>query len=357
MNDLKKNAPLYIQLRSYIWQQIQQQHWKNGDRLPTEKELAERFNVSRITIRNALQALVEDGFIYRIQGKGTFVAAERGRPAIADAASRDTPPCIAFLIPRLNNRITAQLLSSVEDVLSGSGFQLIFCKTHDSQQIEKQKIRELLRLGVKGFIIYPVEGESYNEEILQLTLSKFPVVVIDRYLRGIETNCVCSDNFGGAYSAIEHLIRSGHRKIAMVTSPYEGTTSLEDRLSGYERALEDHRLPVDRSLIFDCTDFSAIPSFLQDHPEVTAIFAGNTDVGVELVRSAERLGIGIPGQLAVVFYDEPEYPDLLKYPFTIIEQNQPEIGRNAARLLLSIMENPYQTRTKITVPTKLVVRA
>jgi len=144
----------------------------------------------------------------------------------------------------------ASLLNEIEAQVASKGASLIYARTHDSQEIEQNKLKELRQLGVKGIVIYPVDGESYNEEILRLHLADFPMVVIDRYLRGIETNCVYSDNLFGGYQATSHLLKLGHREIGFVSTISGGTTSIEDRLAGYEKASTeagvqmrtDHRL-------------------------------------------------------------------------------------------------------------------
>ncbi len=149
-------------------------------------------------------------------------------------------------MPRLDNRFTANVVSGIESELSKNGYHLLFCKTHDSRELEKQKLKEMISLGVDGIVVYPVSDESYNEDILKLSLDRFPLVVVDRYLRGIETNCVCSDNLQGVYKATNHLIELGHRNIAYINSVIQ-TTSLEDRLNGYHSArgfLYSYRLSI-----------------------------------------------------------------------------------------------------------------
>ncbi|WP_028550246.1 GntR family transcriptional regulator [Paenibacillus sp. UNC451MF] len=73
MSNAQKRVPMYIQLKNYIYTQIQTDVWKAGDKLPSENELAEQFDVSRITVKNAMADMVEQGLIYRIQGRGSFI--------------------------------------------------------------------------------------------------------------------------------------------------------------------------------------------------------------------------------------------------------------------------------------------
>ncbi|RED76895.1 GntR family transcriptional regulator [Cohnella phaseoli] len=369
-------VPLYTQIRKYIQDQIQQKLWLPGERIPSESELVNQFGVSRITVKNALSELIEEGLIFRVQGRGSFVSKDvSGEPSIylSPAKTNKKKPLIAFLMPRLDNLFTAQLLSGVEKEITKQGYRLLFCRTEDSLKMEKETLREVIQQDVKGIIIFPVEGETYNEEILRLTLSEFPLVVVDRYLRGIETNCVCSNNIEGAHEATSHLISLGHTRIGFVSTVYHGTTSIEDRLSGYEKALADHQIAIDRGLQLDHFDNKQmnhilnqgivdeaikleIKEFLQKNREMTALFAINSAVGLSIIETATEMGIRVPEDLSVVFFDNFELSALSRIPPTCVSQQEEELGGEAVKLLQSIIKNPKQERRMVLLPTKLIVR-
>ncbi len=376
MTKAAKRIPLYSQIREYVLDQIKQQRWKPNDLLPSENEFSQQFGVSRITVKNALSFLIEEGLIFRVQGKGTFVSpSPLGEPLVyrSETQSNKTKPLVAYLMPRLDNIYTAKLLNGMEKELARNGYRLLFCRTNDSQEQEKKILKEVIQLGVKGIIVFPVEGETYSEEILRLTLNDFPLVVVDRYLRGIETNCVCSDNIEGAQEAVKHLISLGHKRIGFVSTAYPGTTSIEDRLSGYEKALADANIPIDhrlRLVHFDAEQMNAIltdgvpdeaakaeiQSYLRNSSDLTAIFAINSVVGLTVIQAAVEMGIKIPEQLSVVFFDNYELSAISSYPPTCVSQEEMQLGGEAAKLLINIMENPQQERRKIVLPTKLIIR-
>ncbi|GGD49454.1 GntR family transcriptional regulator [Paenibacillus nasutitermitis] len=362
MTHSEKRIPLYIQLRSFVLEQIRQGVWNKNDQLPTEHELAAKFNVSRITVKNALQQLVKEGLIYRIQGKGTFLSAPGvGEKTIyTEETSEDSTggakKTIAFLMPRLQNAFTAHILGGIEEVLVQAGYNLLFFKTNDSQEQERERVRQALRLGVKGLIVFPVDGEHYNEELVQLTLSRFPLVLIDRDMPGIAANCVYSDHSGGAYEATRHLLGMGHRHIAYIASGKSGTTSVEERLSGFEKALAEAGITSAPGYRVTDASPSVIEAFLEERQLPTAIFAENSGTGYEIMKTAAMLGIKVPEQLSVVFFDDVEYGAMWAVPPTVVIQQDQLIGQEAARLLLSVIANPMQERRKIVLPTKLLVR-
>lgn len=362
---VKKFTPMYKKIETFIIEQIRNENWKPRSRIPSENELAEQFGVSRITVKNALTTLVDKGVVYRLQGKGTFVSDHRPED-ISNISTEEkaahTVPVIGFLLPRLDNRFTANLLSGIEDSLSGNGYQLLFAKTNDSQEHEILRIQEMKQAGVKGLIIYPVEGEHYNNEILSLTLNRFPLVLLDRELKGVDTNSISSDNYAAAMQAVNHLHELGHSQIGFISTLAEGTSSIEDRLHGYEKALEDRHILIDRGmqmtkLTMTSSDeevIAMIQQFLKANPQMTALLSSNFSPHV--IQAALQLGISVPEDLSVVFFDDVEYPDFCIVPPTAVVQQELELGREAGRLIMEQIENRSSEYQQIKLPTVLVPR-
>jgi len=378
MSGNEKRTPMYSQIRNYVLANIQQQRWRSNDQLPTESELAGKFGVSKFTVKKALVELVEEGLIYRIQGKGSFVSAsvngQLARSEHAPAAMTahtaivpgpDASKQIVYLSPFIHSRLSGRVLSGVERCLSERGYQLVVRSTNNKQETERRLLWDSVQSGARGVLVFPVDGESYNEELLRLTLNKFPVVVIDRYLRGIETNCVCSDHEGGAYEATKHLIGLGHARIAYVAVHDKPTTSLDERLDGFEKAMAEHGLASDLKLVHYDSEHSdsferltsILLEFLERHPEVTAVFAAGTSSGLAVMKAAEQLGRQVPEQLSVLFFDDFEYAAFSRIPPTCVAQQEERLGEEAAKLLLSVIDNPLQERRKILLSTQLIVRS
>ncbi|WP_160495733.1 GntR family transcriptional regulator [Paenibacillus dendrobii] len=360
-----KFVPMYKKIEHYIVEQIRSENWKPMSRIPSENELADQFGVSRITVKNALADLVERGVIYRMQGKGTFVSERKDEDLFSlgtSGAETLLKNTVGFLLPRLDNRFTANLLSGIEDALSDKGYHLLFSKTNDSQEHEIRKIREMKHAGVAGLIIYPVEGENYNHEILSLTLNKFPLVLLDRQFKGVETNSVSSDHYKAGMDAVTHLIELGHRNIGFISTKSEGTSSIEERLAGYEQALEDRHILIDRS--FQMTRLSMsnsdeevmemIQQFLRSNPHMTGVISSNFSPHV--IQAALAMGLRVPEDLSVVFFDDVVYPDFSVVPPTAIIQQEREMGREAGYLIVHQIENGVSDYRQIKLPTKLVPR-
>ncbi|MCJ7840798.1 GntR family transcriptional regulator [Lederbergia sp. NSJ-179] len=334
--------------------------YKTHARLPSEAELAKQFNVSRITSKNALIKLVGDGKAYRIPGKGTFVAEpprnERVRKEKSGEPESDIP-LIGLIMPEVVERHSAQILASVETAASSMDYGLILKQSHHDSEAEKNAIKFLLKMGVKGLIIFPVDDQVYNEEILRLTLNDFPLVLLDRYLKGIETSAVYSDNVTGAYHLTKRLCQH-HQKISLFTAPNFATITVEDRIKGFEQALEEAKIPIDRSAwftgILEENPVENAIAFLQANPDISGIFAMNAYAGKIAYQAAKRLQKRIPEEFSIASFDQERELDV--YPICTAKQDSMKMGKLAVEILQAQIKNEKEAQ-QIIVPVDIYDQA
>ncbi|KZE75114.1 GntR family transcriptional regulator [Paenibacillus elgii] len=375
-----ERQPLYVQIQEHFKQLISSGKLADGDRIPSEKELIAKFNVSRITVANALAQLAKDGWIYRIPGRGSFVGSGEGASIGPQAgsiqagkgahgAAAGVRRMIGLLIPSMADYFALRLVQGIVNALNDTGYYLATVLTHNSKEREREAIVELTRMGAAGLIIFPVDAETYNEEILALKINKFPFVLIDRYLPGVETNFVCSDSALGAKLAVSHLWELGHRRIAICSDSPLPTVSVDERIAGYMEALKVQGAMIDPSLIL--TDFRIGDVRLDEqHPlyrhlqsqSATAYIALNAKLGIHLAILTRQLGLRVPEDLSILTFDDPS-PGLEEPGrYTHVAQSEGEIGSKAAEILIRLLEHPQGKDkdngqyTKIILRPELVVR-
>jgi DNA-binding LacI/PurR family transcriptional regulator len=214
-------------------------------------------------------------------------------------------------------------------------------------------------------MIFIQDGESYNAEVLRLVVGGYPLVLVDRYLRGVQCAVVSSDNIGGSRMLVQELLDAGHRQICVVTLPPNNTSAIEDRMRGYVQALTDAGVPVDYSLHYvvdsaESAESDWVPErnkvdnfvrFLQAHPQVTAIYATNALLGLIAFRALEALQLQIPGDISLVCIDPLEAIPLSLPAITCAVQQGEELGRMAVTLLEEAMRGE-QPRT-VLLPMRL----
>ncbi|HEY0826736.1 MAG TPA: GntR family transcriptional regulator, partial [Bacilli bacterium] len=187
-----KNHPLYKQIQMKIKEQIRLGLLRPGDRVSSEKELAKQFYVSQITSRNALIGLVEEGIVVRVKGKGSFIKKDVLKNANITENARNKGT-IGVILPCMKTNVDQRILDGIEKHVCQSGYHLMIRITRESQLEETDAIEMFLEVGVKGLVIFPTEKENNNESILRLSQDKFPLVLIDRFIKEIRTYSVSSD--------------------------------------------------------------------------------------------------------------------------------------------------------------------
>jgi len=363
--------PLYRQIYFHVVEQIRQSHLKPGDRVPSEHELARLFQVSRITSKKALEELAQDGIIIRVQGQGSFVREplpdlERVLSEIADSSSALNGPngarIIGLILPDFADVYAARLVRAVELRASQLGYRLLLKLTYGAADTEAEAITNFTKAGVMGLIVFPVAGEYYSKTLLRLTLDNFPLVVVDRTLKGIPAASVHTDNVKAAYELANYLLDQGHRRIAFLSPPAENTSTIEERIQGFMQAFSHRGLSLSPDYCFSNLtstlprsfnppnierDKKQLATFINDHPQVTAFIASEYYVALVLRQTLLELGKVIPDDYAIACFDSPENP--LEPPlFTHIQQDEQAMGTVAVDVLDALIrEGRAEVRTVV----------
>lgn len=357
----------YRQIGDMLRSQILSGRYQPGDRLPTEQELASTHGVSRITAAAALTALARDGLVQRIPRRGTIVLTP---PATRPAPAR---PTLALIQPGLDHPFGMDVLVGMELAARGADFSLQIVLTESSLENEDRAIRRVLDAGVSGLALTLQDGERYNAEVLRLVLDRFPLVLIDRFLRGLDCACVQSDNIVGTRALINELIRTGHQRICALTFPPSHTSTIEDRLEGYYQALAQAQLPVERVLHYvekrpiqqisswEVSEQSAqrFASYLERSEGITAIFASNAWLALLALRACALLSWRVPDDISIVSID-PAHAYPIPVPvLTYAQQSGIEIGQMAVELLQEQLQGrpPRHVMLPMTVVKGTSVRA
>jgi GntR family transcriptional regulator of arabinose operon len=365
------SSPLYEQIFEALREDVRSGKYDIGSRVPSEKELADAYNVSRITSKKALELMAAEGLIVRKPGKGSFVADPSEQAAAVAGPGRNGGKAaraggkliIGLIMTDFGDSYGTGLVYGMEEASRKFESYLIVRRTFGIPSYEEEAIKGLLEIGVDGLIIFPAQGEYFNAEILKLVIDKFPFVLVDRHLKGISAGSICTDNVAGAKLGIEYLFNLGHKHIGLLTPPPRDTTAVEDRIEGFVQAHAEKGIPVDRDLWIEeilstlptaytednkTKDIQIIKEHLQNHPHITALFAMEYNIAVLAREAANQLGRSVPEDLSVICFDCPDSNDA--FPFTHLRQNQEEMGRIA-------FEHVVKLHQGLQIPNKTTLQA
>jgi LacI family transcriptional regulator len=211
---------------------------------------------------------------------------------------------------------------------------------------------------VDGIVLMGVDRD--DPEVTKLLEAQIPLVGVDLDVSGPSATNVASDSVGGARLAVRHLHELGHRRIATIAGP-QGSKPGADRLVGYRAELQALGLESrpEYEQIGDWYTESgeqAMRKLLALPNPPTAVFAAADLMAVGAMKVARAAGLRVPGELAVVGFDDIQLASLLDPALTTIRQDKIGVGRAAARALLEQIENPETTPAALTLPVELVVR-
>lgn len=351
-------------LKKYLYNVILENCIIPNYKLPSENALCTKFGISRITAKNALLSLEIDGLVHRHQGKGTFISSE-AKTKLLGYEELKPLKFIGVLLPDLKSKFMLNIINGIEERLTNTNYKMILYCTHYSQKKEEQAIQELVKFKVDGFLIYPVDRQNYNQEILRLLIDKYPFTLIDRTLPGIKANTVNADHIADINTATTHLLDLGHTHIGIISTSPEGTSTISERIKGYDMALSAHKIPIHgyykmTNMINYDTDWEEkLTSYFLDNPTLSAVIAFNSDLCYKTLRVLSKLGIRIPDQMSIISYadDYSDITDLMKITLTSILQNTHTIGKTAAGLLLDRIINPGSPEQFIKIPSDFLVQS
>ena len=233
-----KKEPLYLKIYNDLLQGMQQGTYPAGSRLPSEKELSQQYEVSRITSKKALEMLSDRNLIARMPGKGSYVlgsGSEGGEEesgygrAGKSVKTGKGSQLIGVVFDSFGSAFGCDLLSGIErECRRLKAYPVLKC-TYGNMEEETRAIEELIALGVSGILLMCAQGEVYSETVLRLSVEKFPIVLVDRELKGLPIPFVGTDNYSAAKELVENLFRKGHINICFLSHPFMRTSSVEAR--------------------------------------------------------------------------------------------------------------------------------
>lgn len=187
-----------------------------------------------------------------------------------------------------------------------------------------------------------------------------PIVLIDAYATNLLYDSVLIDNDRGTRSAIEYLIKLGHRQIGLIGTNPSSPPSLLERRESFCRVLQSHGLNpfyIVDSELSQAAGYDSLKCLLKQTPEVTAVFAAADLVAIGALSAARDMGISVPEQLSVIGFDNIDLAAVVTPALTTVHVHKTWMGTLAVRQLLSRAAEPLQPKVSITLATQLVERS
>ena len=327
--------------------------------MATISDVAKRAGVSPVTVSRVINNAANVSPATRESVRRAIEELGYVPSGVAQSLRSKRTRSLALLVPDITNVFWTTVARGVEDTAQSRGYSVLLCNTDENTAKQLRYLEVVVSQRVDGVIIAPCDAEV--QHLARLRQRQVPTVVIDRCIRGWEVDTVRGDSLAGARALVDHLIRLGQRRIAVISGP-PGTSTAQDRVAGYCLALAGAGLPLDPALVkrgeFRSTSGERLTrQLLAGEPRPTAIFAANNAIAIGVLEALKQQGLRTPHDVALVSFDD--LPDISRlFPFlTVIVQPAYDIGSHAAQLLLDRLEAGVNVPPRhVELPVRLIVR-
>jgi Transcriptional regulators len=289
------------------------------------------------------------------------IIAETGYVPNRSAASLRTGKThvIGLIVEDISNVFFSLLAKAVEDIAYKDGYRVVYCSTENEDKKGVELIR-VLHKQVDGFIVTPSIG--MRDEILKLKKIKKPVVLLDRYFPDANIPYVLVDNKKAIAQGVDLLISREYKNIAFVVTALD-QVQMQERLEAFRQCIKKHtgRMPkYVLKLPFSTMENAyekGIKSFLEQHPEIDAIFFATNYLTIDGLRALQALKWKIPDRVGVLSFDDHAIFKLYMPSITAINQPIVDIARKGIELLIAQMNNQADhNNSKVLLEAELICR-
>ncbi|MCM3691434.1 LacI family DNA-binding transcriptional regulator [Neobacillus niacini] len=327
---------------------------------PTLKEVASLAQVSTATVSNVINNTKHVSESVKKQVFNAMEALNYKPNEIAKSLRVQQSRLIGILISDISNDFISKVVKGIENTLSEIGYNVLLCSTDSDFEKEKEYLNVFMGKRIDGLIISS-SGTGDYEHYEDLIKAKVPVVFLNRCPDHFPSNMVMTNNIKGAYSATEHLIKHGHKKIGIITGPLHFSTG-RDRFIGYQRALDDYGIPFRKEIVLEgCfnieSGYELTKKLFEENIDVEALFISNNSMSLGAYKYIKEQGIKIPEEIAIYGYDDPEWADIVDPPLSGIKQPAYQLGIYAAKKIVDTVQgNCTETRGIKYLDPEMVVR-
>lgn len=320
-------------------------------RMVTITDVARRAGVSASTVSHVLNSTrfvsqdARDRVLEAIEALD-YVPNQQARALVRSKTQQ-----IGVAMSALTNLYFGEVVHAIEAAASAAGYTIVLADTHEDPATEERVVAALRERRLDGLVLAPSVGAG--KVLDRLARSGPPTVLVDRSPDS-RFDSVCSENVKPMGQLVKHLAELGHRRIAMVAG-MPGLTTSEERVAGYRLGLKAAGLPeIDELLVRGDSDaahtHAAVDRLLDLAEPPTAIVAAQNTMVIATMRALRARGLSVPGDVAVVGFDDFEWADAFSPRLTTVAQDATAIGAVAVKLLLRRIAGTESAPRAVRVP-------
>lgn len=271
------------------------------------------------------------------------------RNGIARSLKTGATNTIGLMVADIRNPFFTDVVAVLQQVLNKAGYGVMLCSSEENTAKQDEQIKLLLDRMVDGLIIAPAGEDAIMTQLIRST--RKPVVLIDRFIKGLNVDAVLIDNAKAVFDAVSYIISLGHRRVGYLSGTVEASTG-RDRLDGFRQALQRAGIDFEPQLVAEghfreADGYRAAMRLLMLRERPTAIFSANNLMVIGAMRAIRDMGLTCPTDISVASMDDFVWADVFSPRLTTVAQPVEAIGEQAARLLLDRLGGAAQPEPRI----------
>ncbi len=278
--------------------------------------------------------------------------------SLAQSLAKEHTKTIGVIVPDISNPFFPMVVRGAEDTAQKEGYTVLLCNSDGLPEKEELYLELLISKRVDGILLTKCPGEMNPRILRDLADLQIPTVLMMRTYPKISQHAVVTDDLEASFTAVSHLARVGHKKIALVGGPLSVSNGRE-RLKGFKKALKAHGLTYDPELVYEGdyridSGHDAGVSILPHRPD--AVLVANFLMMVGFLQAAQELGMKAPENFGLVALDDYPWLRLFSSPVTAVELPKYEVGKVAAEFLLERIKGKAPKGSTLKIMPQMYVR-
>lgn len=276
--------------------------------------------------------------------------------AMARNLSRQSSDTIGVIVPEVDNPFFGEILRGITEIADQDNTTLICCNSDDSAMKDRKALLMLKEHRVKGLLYTPAVDYTSKEQkrAIHKLLEDLnaPIVIMDRQTESLRKyDGIFFDDETGIYEAVTYLIQSGHKKIALINATQDRVLA-RVRLKGYERAMEEQGIPIDRDNILEgnyrmTRAYELSAELLSRKERPTAVVTCNNRTSLGFLKALYEKGERLEKDISCIGLDRIEALDIVESQFNYIERDAKQMGRKAVKLLNERIKYPGKHQEQV----------
>lgn len=326
----------------------------------TIKDIAKELNISKSTVSRALAN--DNNVSIETKDKVLELAQKLGyrRNEMAANLRKKNSYTVGIIVPEMVTPFFMYVVMNIQEELNKQNFKVIITQSHEDADAELYNLKLMEKYRVDGIIMSICDRKKNTKEYIRIKETGIPIVFFDRTPDNVYASKVVVDDYKKSFFMMEHLIRSGRKRIVHLSGP-DRIPNTHERRRAYIDALNKFKIPVDPDLIIDGENQRSegervIKKFLSKNISFDAIFCFGETLAIGALNFLQANGIKVPEDVAICGFSGTYLGTIVTPQLTAIQQPFDKMGKVAAELIIKQIKDPETSCQTITLDAQIVIR-